>query len=231
MSRLSKDELDQIESRRDSNDIPRLVSELRDAYGTSHESRVDRARRLVELLFSQTEAYHNHKETMAHAGVALQIALFVAIMSLNHWPPAWVPDIQLSARLVTVLAFCLIWLLIHIFIRWQLRDRRSAALYSAGLLRTFRKWVNEPPSEADLQPYRGNTDSRSKVKILLDFLFPYPSGNIPLDVEDEGYPIGIVQEWQSQKSKGTGAIRSEVFLFIGSLAILIFVLFRTFWGK
>jgi hypothetical protein len=231
MTRLPEDELNQIESRMDANDIPRLVSELRRVYGISHESRVDRARRLVELLLPQTVAYHNHKETMAHAGVALEMALFVAIMSLNPWPPSWVPDIRLSARLVTFLAFVLIWLLIHIFIRWELRGRRSAALHHAGLLRILRKWINEPPTEEDLQPYRGDSASHSKAKTLLDFLFPYPSANIPPDEEDEGYPTSIVKEWQSQKTKGTGAFRSEVFLFIGSGVIFILVCLRTFWGK
>jgi hypothetical protein len=228
---FSEDELNQIESRMDANDIPRLVCELRRVRGTSYEARVDRARGLAELLLPQTVAYHNHKETMAHAGIALELALFVAIM-FNPWPPLWVPDSRVSARLVTCLAFVSVWLLIHIFIRWELRGRRSAALHHGGLLRILRKWVNEPPDDKDLEPYRGGEPSRLRsAKTVLDFLVPVPSATISPDEKDQGYPRSIVEEWQSQKSDGTRAGRSEVFLFVGSVVILISVLMRTFWGK
>jgi hypothetical protein len=91
----------------------------------SFNKRISRAEKLLEHLISENESYHNHKEIMAHAGLLVMLALCGGIISVKEWPPTWVPQLHLSSEWVTFLLFFLLWLLLHIYIRWQLRHRRE----------------------------------------------------------------------------------------------------------
>ena len=196
--------------------------------GTDPDPRIGRHTKLLELLLAQSETYHNHKETMAHAGVVLQIALVAGMVSVDHWPPPWVPEVHVSARLIIAVAFVALWLLIHVFVRWQLRNRRSAALTNAAFLRTLRKWATTPPTDDDLKPYQVGSSQKPRVRIFLDeYLIPLPSATLHYDVDKVGYPSGMVQEWIDQESNlGTRAVRAEWLLWIGSILILAIGLLR-----
>lgn len=197
--------------------------------GTDTDPRIERHTKLLELLLAQSETYHNHKETMAHAGVLLQIALVAGMVSVDPWPPSWVPEVHISARVLIAVAFVALWLLIHVFVRWQLRNRRSAALTNAACLRTLRKWATTPPTDDDLKPYQVKSSQKPSVRIFLDEDFiPPPSVTLHYDVDKEDYPSGMVQEWINQEGNlGTGAVRAEWLLLIGSILILGIGLFRT----
>lgn len=196
---------------------------------TDTDPRIERHTKLLELLLAQSETYHNHKETMAHAGVLLQIALIAGMVSVEHWPPPWVPDVHVSARVIIAVAFVALWLLIHVFVRWQLRNKRSAALTNAAFLRTLRKWATTPPTDDDLKAYQVKNSQKLRVRTLLDeYFIPLPSATLHYDVDKAGYPSGMVQEWIDQEGNlGTGAVRAEWLLWIGSILILAIGLFRT----
>ncbi|MGA2092348.1 MAG: hypothetical protein ABSH16_02930 [Sedimentisphaerales bacterium] len=188
---------------------------------------------LLELMVSQTETYHNHKETMAHAGVLVQIALVAGLLSYNSpWPPTWVPTVTIyvSQQLFAALAFISIWLLIHVFVRWQLRNRRWAALSNAALVRTLQKWANTPPTCEELAPYKSqNTKKHSRLLIYLDsYLLPVSSALLHEDVAKENYPLDLVTEWKKQEKEGTGAFRAEWLLWLGSVLMLVLGLVRIY---
>ena len=190
----------------------------------------------TDTLLSDTSVYHNHKETMAHAAFLVEVALFGAIMTMDKWPPTWVPDIPLPldyylpSRTVVFMGFSLVWITIHIFIRWQLRNRRWAAIQFAGMLRAIRKWVNEPPTEEDLKPYKGEIPQKLNIFDYLDFIIILPKANIISDVNLNGELSGIVNGIKEQEEIGTGAVLAESILTYGSIVILLFVGFRTCWG-
>jgi len=94
---------------------------------TDHNERVERVTKLLELLIAQMVSYHNHKETMAHAALLVALAVSATVMSTSSWPPSWVPALSNSSKEVTVLGVTVIWLVIHVYMRWQLRNRRVAA--------------------------------------------------------------------------------------------------------
>ena len=79
------------------------------------DGRVDRSEKLVEHLIAEMEIYHSHKETMAHAGFLVMLALFGGILSTNVWPPGWVAGLSLylSPRWMTFLGFFFLWGLLH----------------------------------------------------------------------------------------------------------------------
>lgn len=196
---------------------------------THTDSRIERHTKLLELLLAQSETYHNHKETMAHAGALLQIALVGGMVSVDHWPPSWVPEVHDSARVIIAVAFVALWLLIHVFVRWQLRNRRAAALTNAAFLRTLRKWATTPRTDDDLMPYQVKSSQKPRVRIFLDeYFIPLPSATLHYDVDKAGYPSCMVREWIDQEGNlGTGAVRAEWLLWIGSILILVIGLFRT----
>lgn len=190
------------------------------------DNETDREWQLFERLLESSETYHSHKETMAHTGLAVQIGLLVALISASSWPPGWVPEVNLSSRAISVIGFVIVWLLIHIFVRWQLRDRRAAAIVNAALLQTLKKRARESSQSSDSDSR--NSKQRSAVLLTFcDYLFPCASAPLHYDVGKEGYPEDFVKAWNEQEKAGTGAIKSEWFLWVGSLLVLGIGLVRT----
>jgi len=99
---------------------------------------------LAKELLAFKGQYHNHKESMAHAGLVVQIAIFSWIM-LNEWPPKWVPPFgSISNKLVAIIGLSLIWVLLILYILWQLRNRKISARQVNDLIKAL---AVEPPSE------------------------------------------------------------------------------------
>lgn len=69
--------------------------------------------------------YHNHKETMAHAAVAIQIAILIAIISTENLP-VWF-RCSVSKKVLFSIIYFVIWGIITCYMYWQLWNRRSAA--------------------------------------------------------------------------------------------------------
>lgn len=192
--------------------------------------------KLIEILLPWNSTYHNHKETMAHVGIAVQIAFCTGILTLRSWPPNWVGEVSIfgvsfSPRFLSFFGFVLIWMLIHWFIRWQLRHRRFAAVWDYGLIRTLRKWTFESPSLDDITPYSQKKHKNvmkkfpkySKLKIILDFFIPINILNS--DETYYGLPVDLVKEIVDQAKFVFRSIEAEWFLTFGSFILLIIVFF------
>ena len=73
--------------------------------------------------------YHNHKETMAHAAVAVQIAILVSMIGMDSLPIScfglnryWLH----MQKLLNSVAYSFIWGVISCYICWQFKNRRIA---------------------------------------------------------------------------------------------------------
>jgi hypothetical protein len=192
---------------------------------TNHEERINRVKQLLELRMSQMQSYHNHKETMAHAALLVALAVSGAIISTSPWPPSWVPSLSISNKVVAFLIVTLIWLLIHVYMRWQLRNRRVAAQYVACLLKVLRDWANTPPSEEDLKPYTDTMTGGSKFISFVDFFVPLKSTTIPLVEGLQGYPAAMIAEYFRTSS---GAFGAERLVSYGSVFLWLLILARSF---
>jgi len=194
--------------------------------GTSDKQEAHRERIVdfLETRLSQMHSYHDHKEKMAqaHAALLVQLALVAAVVGIDQWPPSWVPGTDIVARMSSLAAATLVWLLIHIYIRWQLRNRRVAALYVTALLSTLRRWAHEPPTEEDLRPYLPKEKSSSQV-VFLDYLIPRKWAPVPTDEGLAGYPKAMVDEYLGSR---TGALTGESLVTYGSLALYLILLVR-----
>jgi hypothetical protein len=191
---------------------------------TNHEERVNRVKQLLELRMSQMQSYHNHKETMAHAALLVALAVSGAVISASSWPPSWVPSLSISNKVVTILIVTGIWLLIHVYMRWQLRNRRLAAQYVACLLKVLRDWAITPPTEEDLKPYMDTMTGGSKFISFVDFFVPLKSTAIPLVEGLQGYPAAMVAEYFRTTSD---AFWAERLVSYGSVFLWFLILART----
>jgi hypothetical protein len=99
---------------------------------------VERAEQFLRDLLPQMNSLHDHKENLAHAAMAVMAGLVGAILVMDDWPPDWL-DYSYSyfcPKVVASIVFAILWLLIHVYMRWQLRQRRSAAImYNAAIHR------------------------------------------------------------------------------------------------
>jgi len=150
---------------------------------------VNRAKQFAECLLSDNKIYHNHKETMAHACVVLEIALFGWIMSKDEW--AIVIDIGWIKFLLVLIG---IWLPLHLYMRWELRNRRWSAIQDIGIRVFLARCVTKPKIQ-DFQPFEEKIqypDCYCFSK-LIDHVIPFFRGGLQAENSAHGYPIALVK--------------------------------------
>jgi len=171
---------------------------------------------------------------MAHAGVLLALALAGGVLSLDTWPPTWVPKLWVFCRRwVAFVGFVVPWVLVHIYVRWQLRNRRYAAFVYAGALRAMGRCVQIPLTPDDLVAYRPEAPKRDLFArfagVVDGFVIPLPKAAIPEDVGKEEFPNWIGKAVREQEQKGTGALKAEWMETAGSFLAIFAVLLRTWF--
>ena len=198
------------------------------------DGRVDRAQKLLEHLLGEMDSYHNHKESMAYAGLLVMLAICGGILSFHEWPPKWIPTpFGLSNRSFTLICVFVLWLLGHIYIRWQLRYRRCAAITYNGALRALAEWVTREPTEEDCAPaFFRNPSSMAQ---FFDCLFPLRRGTPILLREGISFPAWLLNHIQQEANQIRPSL-GEWLITIGNIFIFIIIASRTWcispcsWG-
>lgn len=207
--------------------------------------------RFLEFKFNHTETHRNHYETMANVGVSVQTALTAGILTWHIPCPLSGPSKWLQSCVVA-LAFFFIWLLINVFVRLQLRNRRLEALHYNALDSALRKWANEPPKSEDLIPYPHPPDKYhvSRWQVICDLL--YPNRKVVMTEEIKGppftdrrpvmsddikgdYPTELVKKWEENEHTWVKPILHNEWLYWwGSVIILslgqVWILLKCIYG-
>lgn len=129
---------------------------------------LDKLEKLATNVFSDLSSYQDHKENMANAGFLFQFTLLSGFITQRDLiTNLFKPKCTLSLLIIAT------WLIIHLFIRWQLRNRKKAALEQNGILLSMSEWITKKPNTNDLKPYiqNENYSFKSKAFFLVDF-FP-----------------------------------------------------------
>lgn len=176
---------------------------------SDEDPKAKRASELLVELLGYYRSYHNHKESMAYAGITLYGGVGAASILSRDWPPDWGPCTHWWATL----AIAALWLFFLLFLRFQLHRRRWAALRSAGAERLLAKWVQAPPSADDLA-YRPAEAKRSPESPILDWLWPQARAVLVVEVDHQVYPKCFVEAWLEQEKHGTDAIHHERLIVI-----------------
>jgi len=160
---------------------------------------------------------------MAHAALVVALGYVGAVISIDIWPPNWIPNTCAARETIAMLGAMIGWLIIHVYMRWQLRNRRVAALYVASLLKVLRHWSQTPPTEDDLKPHNESNSPSSTGSNWLDFFITTKSARISTDEGLEGYPKAMVKEYLETK---TGALFAETLVTWGSIFLGLILLVR-----
>lgn len=197
---------------------------------TKKDLQFSRGFSFLETMLGETNSYHHHKETMANAGIVAQLGIVASIFSMQSLP-SWVKPIpwcnhNISPKYLIYIAFIMLWLLIHIFIRWQLRNRRWAAIFTAAIEETLKNWTYSNPRPIDLKPYQEDTlKPKTKKEFIDKYIWPLRSAPLYSDVGVKGWPIGLMQELDKKRDafirKDDDSIHPEWLLSFGSIFALI----------
>lgn len=132
-----------------------------------------------EMLREHCSEYHNHKETMAHAALVVQLGLFAWIMTTDVWPPKWVNDICISKEWGAFVGYLLIWLLIFWYTRWQLNNRKRAAKLVAALITCIKERIGYvQPQDEIITEYLSKLSEETKDKGFFKGELPIYFGHI-----------------------------------------------------
>lgn len=224
----SENNLAELRSNPQADAVPGLVDEVTRVYALLHDERVKRAERFVDRMLADVNNYQSHKETMAHAGLLLMIAV------VGGWPPQWVPGLQVyfEQRTVAVLICVLLWFMIHLYIRWQLRRRRWAAFVYNGAVGAFAEWLRRDPTAEDLK-YEQSTAKSCALGACLLVVIDYvvPCAKAPLnDLWNEHFPSWFAKAVGVEKvGSAKGAVRTEWLVTVGSYVLLGILLAKTLY--
>jgi len=96
--------------------------------------------------------YHNHKETMAHAAVAIQIGILIAIINIEKLP-VWLKCSDQKWLFFKI--YFVIWLMITLYMCWQLRNRWIAAKQVDILIKDIERNVKDLQTKKVIACMRG----------------------------------------------------------------------------
>lgn len=184
--------------------------------GVQEKEYFDRVIKLLELRLDHMQGYHDHKETMAHAALLVALAVAGFVLTASDWPPKWVPAIYIPSKWVALLGLTIVWLMIHRYLRWQLRNRRGAAQLDACLMKILRKWAITQPSIDEIKPVTEAIPPPPRFNLLIDFIFPWEKATVAMDDGLKGYPKAVVEEY---KKATTGALQAETLVSLASLIL------------
>lgn len=184
----------------------------------------------LALKLELWQVYHNHKENMSNAGFLVQLSLFGAIISKGIWPPEWVANVIVLPKVATFTVYFMLWFLIHYYTRWQLINKRIAALYFAGYDKAFIYLTTNDLCAEDITI---NSEDSHKPKWWRDFLSKViyvPNGFIKMDASVQNLPEFVAREVKSMFNSGSGADSLEILMTYASIVILFIVWLKIFFG-
>lgn len=182
----------------------------------------------LKIKLELWETYHNHKENMSNAGFLVQLSLFGAIISEGLWPPKWVSSVTNLPELGTFMVYFMLWFLIHYYTRWQLINKRIAALYFAGYDKAFLYYSTHHLEKSDITICTTETHSVNKWRDFISKILYIPGGFTRMDASVSNLPEFIAREVRAMFKTGSGANSLEILMTYASMTIMILVGLKVF---
>ena len=190
----------------------------------------DRYSNYLNLKLELWETYHNHKENMSNAGFLVQLSLFGAIISGGLWPPKWVGNVISLPELGTFSVYFMLWFLVHYYTRWQLINKRIAAMYYAGYDKSFLYLTTNNLNEEDLAICNSDSHEASPWRDFISKILYIPGGFVKMDASVKGLPEFIAREVRSKFKSGSGANSLEILMTYASIVLMTLVGTKVFLG-
>ena len=190
----------------------------------------DRIQDYISVRLQIWAAYHNHKENMSNAGFLVQMSLFGAVITKNIWPPEWVAKVIELPALGTFVVYGLLWFLIHYYTRWQLINKRISACYVAGFDDAFKELATRDGQSLNISPWEGEGRTASTWHNVLARVIYIPRGLVRTDASVAGMPWFLAEKVQKRNRSASGADSLEILITYTSLALLVLVGIKIFFG-
>ena len=169
-------------------------------------------------------SYHDHKENLAHAAILVMGGMVGSILLTAPWPPKWIT--YTCPKLLAFIVFSFLWFLIHLYMRWQLRQRRSAAIMFSAATRKLTAWIEQPPAPDELKPSTKQPPGCFNMFLFyLDHLIVCRKG-ILIEHIAGLYPNCLVVSYERER-KEMHQIPSEWLLTLASFFLYFLVILRT----
>jgi hypothetical protein len=173
----------------------------------------DKNKEFAYAFLADRESYHTQKETSAYAVFLVETGLFGALVTTQTVPKFLKLGSGSGAALVVFIVF--VWCLLHMFMRWQLRNRRIAALQVGALILALTDHLNNRES-SDVN----STKKNCCLDKYLDYVIPRPKSTYQGDIELGQYPDWYRVRYAIMQGKGTKASFGEIFPTYGSILML-----------
>lgn len=173
--------------------------------------------------------YHKHKESMAYVGVALFTGTAGVVLTSADWPPeVW----GHCSKPIAAIALTVFWIAVLLFLRFQLQNRRWAALRVAGCERVLVRWATNSIDTSNLGPVVRPPIKESieydKWSKLIDWFWPQQVSKPVMDESMEPYYPGmLVNAWVEAEKSGTKAIYHERIIIPACWILYLAMVFRT----
>ena len=190
----------------------------------------EKIQNFLTLKLGLWETYHNHKENMANAGFLVQLSLFGSIITGGLWPPTWVVKFITLPELGTFLVYFILWFIVHYYTRWQLINKRIAALYYSGFDQSLVYFTVNKLTDENKIIYNGRTHTVNKFKDFISKIIYIPGGFTKMDASINGLPNFIAIKIKNQFEKGSGAETLEILITYTSFMLMILVGLKIFMG-
>jgi hypothetical protein len=178
---------------------------------------------LVKTLLSSYDPSHIHKENIAYAAFTLQFAIFASISTAEQWPPCWLTH---YCHGVVVLVIVFIWLLIHMFVGWQLMNRRSHAKVINAATKYLWGSIGESDKNDDSETNQPNK-LRNKICNKIKYLYAILIWWCKFAPSDEKIKKPCILGSFVEGQKRPGTMCEEMILWFLSVVMLALILFRT----
>ena len=182
--------------------------------------------------------YHNHKENMAHAGIAAWVVGTSSVLAANDWPPSWISEGEIVTQVLTSVGVTVLWFIMLYLLKWQLDLRYWAAVHVAATQQVLSQWITNPPTEHLLKPWAPESSDKDSGICKCDRIFywiaqwVWPSKQIMIrsDVNDRYYPEALVRAWIEQRREGSGAVNHSRVIVISGWLFYVVLIARTWIG-
>ncbi len=173
-------------------------------------------------FLADRESYHSQKENSVYAIFLVEAGLFGAL-----WTTSVLGDfmkVVSCPRLIASVLVVFTWCLFHVLLRWQLRNRRIAALQVATLLRAITDHLAKQPEPApQLDGMASSLDS------FLDYFVPRPNSTNIGDVNLQQFPLWYRVRYLILQKESKEASFGEIFPTYGSIVMLVVTLVYVFF--
>lgn len=187
----------------------------------------------LRINFQHYAGYHNHKEVMAYSIFALEGAFFLGLFLLGNWPPS----VQAMPTGLLSAIFVLTWFMFHTALRFQLRNRRLAAIKTAALFDALRQTEPVKYLASNMAPLKAHPIEAFFDTYFLPIRTTFREGDVDLSNVEDGQDIEpgtleaeayfeIKHRKAAQSSWVKYALPMEWITSIGSFSLLIIALLR-----